>query len=303
VDKSGLIPKQIDDPLLSRVFELGFHIDEKKAASIAERLDGQFYARKGFFQGYEMPEYVLPRNLTTGSLEHALYFTFVISIDYSTDALKLWRNSRETYELYPERFVPKEIMALEDRTVVGFVRGLGARYPKSGANAWKRISKVLVEKYAGDPRNMTPEASSISEIKSKLSDFPYLKGPKLSNFYLRAMGESGLLKISDFDKLDIPVDIQVARFTTYTGVATLLSDSFQGCVHKNPLRSLIEEVWRNAAGRINTPPWKLDEPIWTIGSKLCSKRLCDKCPVDDLCDKVKGIRFKGDVMIWERVSG
>jgi endonuclease III len=288
---------------LSRVFELGFHIDEKKATSIAERLHGQFYARKGFFQGYEMPEYVLPRNLIRGSLEHALYFTFVISIDYSTDAVKLWRNSRETYELYPERFEPSEIMAFEDRTVVSFVRGLGARYPKSGANTWKRISKVLVEKYAGDPRKMTPEPSSIMEIKSKLNDFPYLKGPKLSNFYLRAMGESGLLKISDFDMLDIPVDIQVARFTTYTGVATLLSDSFQGCVHKNPLRSLIEEVWRNAAGRLNTPPWKLDEPIWTIGSRLCSKRLCDKCPVHDLCDKVKGIRFKGDVMIWERVSG
>ena len=177
------------------------------------------------------------------------------------------------------------------------VRRLGARYPKSGAHTWKRISRILVDKYDEAPRAMTPTPLTISEIKSKLQDFPYLKGGKLSNFYLRAMGENGLLKMGDFSELDVPVDIQVARFTAYTGVLTLLSDSYEGCVHKNPLRGLIEEAWRNAAREIETYPWKLDEPMWTVGSKLCSKRQCAKCPVEDLCGKSKGVKFKGDVML------
>jgi endonuclease III len=226
----------------------------------------------------------------------------VISIDYMTDAVKLWRNARETYELYPERFIPKEILSLSDRTVMTLVRRLGARYPKSVAKTWKEISKVLVEKYDGDPRNMTSESLPISEVKSKLEDFPYLKGRKLSNFYLRAMGENGLLRITDFGELDIPVDIQVARFTGYTGVLRLLSEGYEGCVHKNPLRGMIEEIWRDAAKEIDTYPRKLDEPIWTVGPKLCSKRLCGRCPIEDLCDKVKGIRFRGDVLSWERVG-
>jgi hypothetical protein len=72
------------------------------------------------------------------------------------------------------------------------------------------------------------------------------------------MGENDLLKMTDFADLDVPVDVQVARFTAYTGVVlTLLSDSFEGCVHKNPLRGLIEEAWRNAAKEIGTYPWKL----------------------------------------------
>jgi len=287
---------------LSKVFEARFAVNKDKAAQMARRLYDQFYGGKGFFEGYRMPEYILPRNLVPGSKEHAQYLTFVISIDYMTDAVELWRNARETYELYPERFSPSEILAVTDRTLTTFVRRLGARYPKSGAQTWKRISRILVDKFDGDPRMLTPVPLAISEVKSRLQAFPYLKGGKLSNFYLRAMGENGLLKMSDFTDLDIPVDIQVARFTAYSGVLRLLSESYEGCVHKNPLRGLIEEVWRNAAKEIGTYPWKLDEPMWTVGSKLCSKRSCDKCPVEDLCDKSKGVRFKGDVLLWERAS-
>jgi endonuclease III len=287
---------------LSKVFEARFEVDKERAGRIAKRLYDQFYGQQGFFAGYRMPEYILPRDLVVGSKEHAQYLTFVISIDYMTDAVKLWRNARETYELYPERFNPSEVLALSDRTLMTFLRRLGARYPKAGAQTWKRISKVLVEKYDGDPRRITPEPLSIHEVKSKLEDFPYLKGGKLSNFYLRAMGENNLLKIADFSELDIPVDIQVARFTVYTGVLRLLSDSYEGCVHKNPLRGLIEELWRNAAKEIDTYPWKLDEPIWTVGSKLCSKKECSRCPVKDLCDTTKGVRFRGSVLVWQKPS-
>jgi len=287
---------------VSRTFETRFYADEEKAVAIARMLYDDFYGQKGFFQGYRMPEYILPDNLSEGSREHALYLTFIISIDYMTDAVKLWHNARGAYRIYPERFDPKVIVKLGDRALTSFLRGLGARYPEAGMKAWRKISRILIEKYDGDPRNITLEPKKVQQLKQELRQFPYLRGNKLSNFYLRAMGEKGLLKISDFSELDIPVDIQVARFTLYTGVLKILSESFEGCVHKDPLRGLIEEAWRNAARKINTYPWKLDEPIWTVGSKLCSKRQCSNCPVGDLCDKVKGIRFKDAVMIWERPS-
>ena len=89
---------------MRRKFEVEFAVDSLKAFKIGERLFDQFYNRKGFFEDYSMPEYVLPRNLEEGSREHALFLTYVISIDYMTDAVKLWRKSRGAYELYPERF-------------------------------------------------------------------------------------------------------------------------------------------------------------------------------------------------------
>ena len=285
---------------MKREVRFEFKIDEEKADKIAQKLLDLFYGRKGFFEGYSMPEYILPRNLEKGSRDHALYLTYVISVDYMTDAEKLWARSRGAHELYPERFKPGEINRLSDQTLRSFIKGIGARFPSNGVSIWRKISKILLEQYNGDPRNITPTPLSIEEIKNRLDEFPSLRGPKLSNFYIRAMGENNLFKITNFDELDIPVDKQVARFTVYTGVLKLLSERFEGCVHENPLRSLIEEAWRTAAEKNNTYPWKLDEPIWTIGSKLCSKRSCRKCPVEELCDKTNGIRFKDNIIIWER---
>jgi len=279
-----------------------FAIDDLKAVKIAGRLFNQFYSRQGFFADYTMPEYVLPRNLKEGSKEHALFLTYVISIDYMTDAVKLWKKSRGAYELYPDRFTPEQLLKVSPKTVETFVRNLGARFGSTAAKIWTDLSRILADKYVGDPRNLTIEALTIQEIKKRLNEFPSLRGPKLSNLYIRAMGETGLLKVKDLEELDIPVDKQVARFTMYTGVLKLLSEQFVGCAQEQPLRGLIEEAWRQAATTLGTAPWKLDEPIWTIGSKLCSKRKCGQCPVHDLCDKTKGIIFKENTVVWRRDS-
>ena len=287
---------------MKRKFEVEFSVDYSKAFKIGRRLLDQFYNRKGFFADYSMPEYVLPRNLKKGTREHALFLTYVISIDYMTDAEKLWKRSRGAYELHPERFTPEEILKLSSRTVENVVKSLGARFYSNAAKTWIKISKLLVDKYGGDPGNITREPLDIVEIKRRLREFPYLRGSKLSNFYIRAMGETGLFKVKNLDELDIPVDKQVARFTMYTGVLRLLSEQFTGCVHEEPMRGLIEEAWRNAAKKLDTAPWKLDEPIWTVGSKSCSRRKCGKCPVEELCNKTKGITFKENTVIWRRVS-
>ena len=274
---------------------LGLAIDEDKAVRIAKVLLS-LHAEKHSL--VSMPEYQLPRNLQPGSREHANYLTYIISIDYMTDAEKLWRNARGAYELYPERFTPEIILkASEDRLRV-FLRRLGARYSSNAVKIWKKISKLLLDRYEADPRNITPQPSTISEIKWKLDAFPSLRGPKLTNFYIRAMGETGLLKVKNLNELDIPVDKQVTRFTAYTGVIKFLSSKFQGCANDDPLRSVIQEAWREAARTLRIAPWKLDEPIWNIGSKLCTQRKCHQCPVENLCDKTKHITFKENTIIW-----
>ena len=80
---------------MKRTHSVDFIIDSNKAEQIGSLIHDQFYKKKGFFEGYEMPEYILPSNLVEGSKEHALYLTYVISIDYMTNAVKLWQRSRE----------------------------------------------------------------------------------------------------------------------------------------------------------------------------------------------------------------
>ncbi len=285
---------------MKKHFTTEFKIDENKASKIGKKLLDEFYGHKAVFEKYSMPEYMLPINLKKGTREHALWTTYVISIDYMTDAEKLWQKSRGAYELSPEKFTPEHILKVSPKTVETFVRGLGARFGATAAKVWIELSKALEEKYSGDPRNITTQPLSVEEIKSKLKELPSLRGPKLSNFYIRAMGEQGLFKVVNLNKLDIPVDKQVARFTMYSGVLKLLSDQFVGCAQEQPLRGLIEEAWRNAAKTLGTAPWKLDEPIWTTGSKLCSGKKCRECSVQMLCDKTKGITFKENTVVWKR---
>ena len=123
-----------------------FEIDKEKAAKIARILYELFEKRKGIFANYSMPEYIYPRNLILGSKEHALYFTYVISIDYMTDAEKLWKKARGAYELYPERFTPEKILQFSDNTVKTFVRRLGARFAPEAAKTWKKNFKNSARK-------------------------------------------------------------------------------------------------------------------------------------------------------------
>ncbi len=287
---------------LRKKVDYEFAIDDLKAIKIAGKLFTEFYNHIGFFKDYSMPEYVSPRSLQEATREHALFLTYVVSIDYMTDAERLWKKARGAYELYPERFTPEYILQVSPHSVEVFVRSLGARFGSTAAKIWKDLSKVLADKYFGDPRNITDQPLTVEEIKKRLNELPSLRGPKLSNFYIRAMAEKGLFEVLNLNDLDIPVDKQVARFTICTGVLKLLSEQFVGCAQEKPLRAFIEEAWRHAAKTLGTAPWKLDEPIWTIGSKLCSKRKCGQCPVDDLCDKTKKIIFKENTVTWRRAS-
>ena len=45
-------------------------------------------------------------------------------------------------------------------------------------------------------------------------------------------------------------------------------------------------------------PWELDEPMWNIGSRLCARRRCVRCPVEGLCGETKNVEFEGNVVVW-----
>ncbi|MBS7631453.1 hypothetical protein KEJ47_07770 [Candidatus Bathyarchaeota archaeon] len=113
-----------------------FKVDETKAIIIAKIFLDLISHRRWLVS---MPEYQLPRNLAHGSQEHALYLTYVISIDYMTNAEKLWSKARGAYELYPEKFTPEKILEASENSLRVFLRGLGARFDSSAAKTWKEV--------------------------------------------------------------------------------------------------------------------------------------------------------------------
>jgi hypothetical protein len=282
--------------LIKKTVCTDFLIDDQKAEKLSKKLLTDFARKTGVFEAYSSPGQALPMKMKTGSREHALFLTYLVSIDYITDSVQLWKKSRGAYVLFPENFTPEQILKSSPQALESFVRNIGARNPDKAAKAWIEISKVLTSKYQGDPRNITKVPAKIRDVRKRLKIFPYLKGDKLSNFYIRTMSASGMLKIEDLNQLDIPVDKQVVRFTICSGALRLESKSFVGCVQTEPLKGLVEETWRLGVKRLKEAPWKLFEPITVVASKLCEGKKCKDCTMGGLCDNVKGIMLKDNVL-------
>lgn len=133
------------------------------------------------------------------------------------------------------------------------------------------------------------------DVWRRLDRFPYIKGKKIGTLYLRVMGDLGLFKISDLDPLDVAVDVQVSRFTFYTGALVPLRP-MEGCVHNPPIKPAIERVWRQAASRVGCAPWQLDMPIWAIASNQCTGKWCNPCPVKKLCKQNFDANIQGNIL-------
>jgi hypothetical protein len=124
-------------------YTVAFFQDIGRAEDIASRLYQQFSTKTGFFAGYEMPEYIPPNGLRRDSREYALYLTYVIALDFQTNAVKLWNNARMLYETNPLLFDPETISNLTVESIRDVVRSLGARYPSGG-----HISSVTLGRMA-----------------------------------------------------------------------------------------------------------------------------------------------------------
>jgi len=256
--------------------------DIEKATKIGRILLEEFTSKRGIFKDYSMPEYVLPQ-AEEGSRELALYYTYITSLDKQTNADRLWANAVKVYNQNPSKFTPDQILALDKLTLEELIKSIGGRYPGNQATAWRTISKIILEKYNGDPRKITPTPLSLREIIRKIDSFPELRGEKLSRLYLRIMGEKGLLKISDLKELDVAVDVQVKKFTYYTGVLRG-THNLSGEITSRQ-RAAVMDVWKRASKAIGCGPYQLDQPIWSMASRLCKNKLCNLCPVEGLCEK------------------
>ncbi len=282
-----------------RTFQIEFLIDDSKAEIIANIVFSEFEKQKE--QSRDSPsQNLLPTNISKGSREHALFLTYVMSINYMSDSTQLWKKARAAYMLFPERFLPDRILKSKPQTLESFVRYLGARQYAIGAKTWSKISKVLLDSYEGDPRNIAKGPLRIQDIQNRLKRFPYLRGSKLSKQYIRAMGQAGLFDVKNLNQLNIPVDKQVARFTICTGTLKLASKRFTGYLDEDPIKDLLESVWRNAVkGHGSSAPWMLHEPICLIESTLCSSRKCKQCPIESSCEKRRrGLTLKENVVFW-----
>jgi hypothetical protein len=276
--------------------------DIPRARELAARIFKAFAPRgPGIFGRATMPEDEPPPGVERGSLEHVIFITLTVSIDYQRDAHELWAVSRAAYANPDARylFVPQEVHEAGFAKFKADLKDCGlARKPQNDARTWYTVAVTFLKKWEGDPRRFLDDCGwdgpivlrrlgedTHPERSRQVPDYPFLRGPKIGPLWLRMLRDNVGLDLIGLDKVPIPVDVHVARATFTTGV---LTGSYDG-----PVKDAFEEVrtaWRDAAvgllvGERPMIALDVDEALWHLSKFGCSPGRANdgKCSMRHAC--------------------
>jgi hypothetical protein len=274
-------------------------IDKEKGKSLAEILYNTFND-KGIHGQTVMPEDIEPAKVVRGSLEHLMFITLTVSIDYMRDANALWENSRKTYEDPSTRYLfnPKLIKEANIEEIKKDMAKYGlAQRINQDAKTWKTLGTTFYTKWDEDPRKFLASCgwnapNVLKRMDKAKKDFPYLSGSKIGPLWLRMLRDNvGITELRDMDKIPIPVDIHVARSTLSTGI---VRGSYDGPLEE--LFSYVRRAWWDSVLNLNISgrpmiALDVDEPLWHLSKYGCTFRdkqtgsckMKNTCPAKDFC--------------------
>jgi len=269
-----------------------FKLDPKRAKEIAETLHSQYKTGKSLFEKHRPPDYAPPPGMIAGSKGHALYLTYIFTLEQDGDPSALWKKATELYKETPWFFDAEHILTRSDEGLSKALVKLGVSDVNTSLKRWRELSKILLENYSGDPRNLpkVPEP----ELRKAIREILGTNEDRQIHRYLQLMTTNKLPKTKDLENLGIFVDRNVAIYTLYTGILRLDSEQFEGFLDRDPILSLTRKAWNESLAAIGVPPWELDDAIHIVSSKLCPKKKCLLCPVYEQCERGFNLEVDGN---------
>ena len=274
-------------------------IDVPKARQAAALLHKAF-ATSGVHGHTDMPEDIVPHRAERGSLDHLLFVTLTVSIDYMRDADDLWASSRTTFEDPETRYLynPQMLHEATPRAVAkDMQKHRLSKKREKDANIWRTVGISFHKKWAGDPRNFLADCrwdcpTVLARLKSDhhtynqrpVPDYPYLRGDKIGPLWLRMLRDNvGVRQLTNLDKVPIPVDIHIARASLALGV---VRGPYQGSL--SGVFKMIRDAWSEGVRGLEVGgrpmvALDVDEALWHLSKYGCVKRDKDtgSCPMND----------------------
>ncbi len=277
-------------------------IDPDRGHAVAAKLH-ELFTTVGIHGRADMPEDALPEGVGRGTLEHLLFITLTVSIDYQRDANALWKASREAFEDPETRYIfhPESVFQAPLAQLVRDLQKHGvSKKQRQDVWIWRTVALSFLKKWAGDPRNFLAncgwDAMTVLErLKAdqheysgkQVKDYPFLSGNKIGPLWLRMLRDNvGETRLTGLDRVPIPVDVHVARATFALGV---VRGWHQGALA--PAFEKIREAWFKAvknsqvSGRTMIA-LDLDEALWHLSKYGCTHRdqTTGSCPIRRECE-------------------
>ncbi len=219
--------------------------------------------KRGALGGAVMPEDVRP-DLDKGSEELARYFTLGMTLNYQRDSYALWRACTATYRDTATAWVfdPLAVSAAAETDLrAALLRHKVALQPNRHPDIWRRNGEGLLRHSGGDvSRLFADQGHDIARMKGFLeanrSSFPYLSGPKISNYWLYVLSQYLTWPLTNRSALSVAPDTHVIAASRRLGLLA------EGEAEGARLVLRVAELWRDLTAGSEFAPIDLHTPLW-----------------------------------------
>ena len=233
------------------------------AAILADALTLHRMWKQGALGGELMPEDVHPR-LEAGSEALARYFTLGMALNYQRSSYALWKACTAAFE-DPETawvFDPASVANVPPHdTKNALLKHRVALQPSRHPDIWRRNAEGLTRHANGRVRELLANCGwDIAEIKAMLAankpSFPYLSGPKISNYWLYVLSSYMSWPLTNRAALSVAPDRHVVAASRRLG---LVSPSDPD----GPLlASQVADRWAAILAGSGFAPIDMHTPLW-----------------------------------------
>ena len=206
-------------------------------------------------------EHEVNPGLAEGSRENYLYFVMTCALNFQRlspntwkSALATWNDPETKFVFYPEKVVDISTENLRQ----ALLKHKLALQPNKHIDIWQRISTTWNSHFKNDPRELIKagehDVLKILEIVcvEMKKDFPYLSGPKLSNYFLFILLHYSDLRLKNVWEISIIPDTHIMKATAELGI--LKKEEIDP--------KSVELAWKELLKSTNYSPVDLHSILW-----------------------------------------
>ncbi|EDK72576.1 hypothetical protein TM7_0277 [candidate division TM7 genomosp. GTL1] len=198
--------------------------------------------------------------LPLGGRENYLYFTLPVCINFQRSSPAMWVAALATYQDPATRYVffPEKLVDLPIEQIrADLMKHKLALQPNKHLLIWTTIAKAFHDFYHDDPRELIHEAyDDAGELihllhTSYRKRFPYLSGPKLSNYWPYILSHYTDVKFKNAHAISIIPDTHVLQSSAKLGLTL---------TNATPLQ--VELAWKELLKDSGINPTRVHPVLW-----------------------------------------
>lgn len=184
---------------------------------------------KDYYDTWAIPllaEHEIHPDVTVDSKERYLYFTLPVCLNFQRSSTAMRKSAYATYHdpctqylFDPHQVVEKTFEQLQ----ADLTKHKLALQKNKHVQIWQRICQSMVEWYDGDVRKLLADheydvLQVVPYLRENKKSYPYLNGPKMSNYRLYILDKYTDIEIVNKDMISIIPDTHVQQASKILGV-------------------------------------------------------------------------------------